>query len=134
MSITLYHNPVSTCSQKVRLVLAEKGLDYESHVIEWTKMEHLSDWYLKINPNGVVPAIVHDSNPVIDSSVIAEYLDEAFPDNPRSAPVILWGGRKCGHGCAILKKCPPQLFGCRHSINYSKKRSRHFRKKLMKIC
>jgi len=82
MSITLYHNPVSTCSQKVRLVLAEKELSYESYVIEWTKMDHLSDWYLKINPNGVVPAIMHDGNPVIDSSVIAEYLDETFPENP----------------------------------------------------
>jgi len=82
MSLKLYHNPVSTCSQKVRLVLAEKELDYEEHVIDWSIQEHLSDWYLAINPNGVVPALVHDGEPVIDSSVICEYLDEAFPDTP----------------------------------------------------
>lgn len=82
MSLILYHNPISTCGQKVRLALAEKGLAYESRVIDWGKREHLSDWYLKLNPNGVVPTLVHDGDPVIDSSVVCEYLDEAFPDRP----------------------------------------------------
>ena len=82
MTLVLYHNPISTCGQKVRLALAEKGLSYESRVIDWGKREHLSDWYLKLNPNGVVPTLVHDGEPVIDSSVICEYLDEAFPDPP----------------------------------------------------
>jgi len=82
MSIKLYHNPVSTCSQKVRITLAEKGLDYDEHVIDWGTQDHLSDWYLKINPNGVVPSITHDDQPIIDSSVICEYLDEAFPQTP----------------------------------------------------
>jgi len=81
MSLKLYHNPVSTCSQKVRLVLAEKGIEYDEHVIDWSTKDHLSDWYLKINPNGVVPAMVHDGHAIIDSSVIAEYLDEIFPEN-----------------------------------------------------
>jgi len=79
LTLTLYHNPVSTCSQKVRLVLAEKGLSYESKVIVWGNNEHLTEEYLKINPNGVVPSLVHDEDPVIDSSVICEYLDEVFP-------------------------------------------------------
>jgi len=79
MTLMLYHNPVSTCSQKVRLVLAEKNLPYDSHVIVWGKNEHLTEEYLKINPNGVVPSLVHDGAPVIDSSVICEYLDEVFP-------------------------------------------------------
>jgi len=79
MTLELYHNPVSTCSQKVRLVLAEKNLPYESKVIVWGNNEHLTEEYLKINPNGVVPSLVHDDDPVIDSSVICEYLDEVFP-------------------------------------------------------
>ena len=78
----LYHHPVSTCSQKVRLALAEKALTFDQYVIDWTTMEHLEDWYLAINPNGVVPALVHDGVPIVDSSVICEYLDEAFPDAP----------------------------------------------------
>lgn len=85
MDITLYHNPASTCSQRVRLALAEKAIQYQTHVIDWSKWEHLSDWYLAINPNGVVPSLTHRGRPIIESSVICEYLDEVFP-NPRLSP------------------------------------------------
>lgn len=78
MSLTLYHHPISTCSQKVRLVLAEKGLEYKSQIVDLSKGEHLTLEYLAINPNGVVPTLVHDGNPIRDSSVICEYLDEVF--------------------------------------------------------
>lgn len=79
---TLYHQPVSTCSQKVRLALAEKNIAFQSYVIDWTVMEHLEDWYLALNPNGVVPTLVHDGVPIVDSSVICEYLDEIRPHPP----------------------------------------------------
>jgi glutathione S-transferase len=78
MSLKLYHHPVSTCSQKVRLALAEKKLSFDQHIIDWTTLEHLSDWYLAINPNGVVPTLVHNGQPIPDSSVICEYVDEVF--------------------------------------------------------
>ena len=78
-TITLYNWPTSTCSQKVRLVLAEKGLDYKNVRLNALQSEHLSDWYLKLNPNGVVPTLQHGDNVVTDSSVICEYLDEVFP-------------------------------------------------------
>jgi glutathione S-transferase len=78
MDLKLYHHPVSTCSQKVRLALAEKNLNFDQHIIDWTTLEHLSDWYLAINPNGVVPTLVHDGRSIPDSSVICEYLDESF--------------------------------------------------------
>jgi len=80
MTLALYHSPISTCSQKVRLALAEKRLDYDSRIIELGRQEHLQDWYLAINPNGVVPTLVHDGRAIIDSSVICEYLDEVFPE------------------------------------------------------
>ena len=82
--LTLHHSPISTCSQKVRLCLAEKGLAFESRIIDFGKLEHLSDEYLAINPNGVVPTLVHDGRPVIDSSVICEYIEEVWPDHPLS--------------------------------------------------
>lgn len=82
MAFKLYHQPVSTCSQKVRLALAEKNIAFEEYVIDWTVMEHLQDWYLAINPNGVVPTLVHDGVSILDSSVICEYLDEVSPDPP----------------------------------------------------
>lgn len=78
--LELYHNTISTCSQKVRLCFAEKGLDYVDRHIEFRGNGHLSPEYLRINPNGVLPSLVHDGQPVIDSSVIVEYLDEAFPE------------------------------------------------------
>src|SRR5258708_39702893 len=57
--LELYHNIISTCSQKVRLCFAEKGLTYVDRHIEFSERGHLSPEYLKLNPNGVVPTLVH---------------------------------------------------------------------------
>jgi glutathione S-transferase len=78
----LFHYGLSHSSQKVRLVLAEKGLGWTSHHIDLTKHEQASPEYLEIHPNGVVPALVHDGITMIESSDIMEYLDEEFPDPP----------------------------------------------------
>ena len=80
--LMLYNNAYSTCSQKVRLVLAEKNLAFTDQQINFAKSEHLAPNYLKLNPNGVVPTLVHDNKTIIDSSVIMEYLDEEFPTPP----------------------------------------------------
>src|SRR5262249_44660438 len=79
--------------QKVRIVLAEKGIEYESREISFASEEQLSPEYLAINPNGVVPSLVHDGEPVIDSSCIMEYLDEVVPSPPLSPPTALGRGR-----------------------------------------
>ena len=79
--LKLYHFWSSTCSRKVRLVLAEKGLDWESqHIDIVTKLENLEPGYIKLNPNGVVPTLDHDGNIIIESNIIIEYLDDAFPE------------------------------------------------------
>ncbi len=83
-NIVLYHADYSTCSQKVRIALAEKGLCFTSKKISFRKEEQLSEEYLRINPNGVVPTLLHDGEVVIDSSCILEYLDEVFRDVPLS--------------------------------------------------
>jgi glutathione S-transferase len=82
--LELYHAHISTCSQKVRLCLAEKGLAWTSHPIEFATGAHLAPAYLALNPNGVVPTLVHDGRPVIDSSVICEYLEEIAPGDGTS--------------------------------------------------
>ena len=79
--IELYHAHISTCSQKVRLCLAEKNLAWTDHPLEFSRAEHLTPAYLALNPNGVVPTLVHDGSPVIDSSVICEYLEEIAPQS-----------------------------------------------------
>ncbi len=88
--IELYHALISTCSQKVRICLAEKGLDWVDRRINLGKSEHLTPEYLALNPNGVVPTLVHDGRPITESSVICEYLDEVFPE-PRLAPTDAYG-------------------------------------------
>src|SRR6267154_1422830 len=78
----LYNAMQSTCSQKVRYTMAEKKLEFVEHRLKLFKNEQLRPEYLKLNPNGVVPTLVHDGTPIIDSSVIMEYVDELVPDNP----------------------------------------------------
>jgi glutathione S-transferase len=82
--LVLHHAWRSSASRRVRLCLEEKGLAYEGHVVDLAKMEHHSPEYLKINPNGVIPALIHDGRPLYESGTICEYLDEAFPEPPLS--------------------------------------------------
>jgi len=83
--LVLYHSGLTTCSRQVRHCLREKGLAYQSRYINLLRFEHLSPEYLRLNPNGVVPTLVHDDHVVINSACINEYIDEAFPQ-PRLAP------------------------------------------------
>ncbi len=78
----LYHGEISTCSQKARITLAEKGLAWASHRLDLRKSEQHRPDYLKLNPNGVVPTLIVDGVPIIESSVIIQYLDELVPDPP----------------------------------------------------
>lgn len=78
----LYHYGFSTCSQKVRLVLAEKDLDFTSHEIDIIGGRQHDPEYVRLNPNRVVPTLVHDGAPLLESTLINEYLDEAFPAVP----------------------------------------------------
>ena len=78
--LELYNFPPSTCSLKVRICLAEKGLEWVDHRLDSRDGDHLKPEYLKLTPNGVVPTLIHDGNVIIDSSVICEYLDEVFPE------------------------------------------------------
>ena len=80
--LELYHAGLTTCSKKSRLALKEKGLPYKSHYMRLDKFEHHTPDYLKINPNGIVPTLVHDGSVVLESGVINEYVDEVFPEVP----------------------------------------------------
>lgn len=81
-TIELHHNALSTCSQKVRLVLAEKALGFESHDVDLVGgSQHDAD-YVKLNPKHVVPTLIHDGNVLCESTLINEYLEDAFPAVP----------------------------------------------------
>lgn len=78
MTIKLYHANISTCSQKVRLALAEKGVEFESVVMNLRAGDQYDPDYRKLNPNAVVPTLVNGDDVIIESTVINEYIDDAF--------------------------------------------------------
>lgn len=81
----LYHYSESLCSQKARLGLAEKGVDYKSHHIVICdvaeKCQNLKPDYLRVNPKGIVPTLVHKGTPVYDAHRIVKYVDEQCYDS-----------------------------------------------------
>lgn len=78
--IELWHEWNSVHSFKVRVVLHEKRVEWADRTVELLRFEHLNPSYLRLNPNGVVPTLVHDGDAVLESSVICQYVDEVFPD------------------------------------------------------
>jgi glutathione S-transferase len=80
--LVLYHNEMSSSSQKVRLLLAEKGLDWESRPVNLRTGEQQEEWYRKLNPRAVVPTLLDGDQALQESTVINEYLEEKFPEPP----------------------------------------------------
>jgi len=90
--LELYHNDMSVCAQKVRIVLAEKGLNWRDHHLNLFKGEARTTKYKKLNPKGVVPTLITEKGEVIiESTIITEYLDDIFPNPPLkpAAPFLI---------------------------------------------
>jgi glutathione S-transferase len=79
--IELFHSVNSVCAQKVRIALAEKGLEYRDRLMT-LRGDQFDPEYMKLNPNAVVPTLIHDGRTIIESSVILYYLDDVFPAPP----------------------------------------------------
>jgi glutathione S-transferase len=78
--IHLWHAGFSSCSQRVRLALAELGVDFESHLVNLAAGENATEEYQQIHPDGLVPALVHDGVAVTESVDIIAYLDAQLGD------------------------------------------------------
>lgn len=78
--LELYHFEPGANSLKAMLCLKEKGLDFVSHYVNLHEFEQHDPAYVKVNPNGQVPALVHDGAVITESTVINEYLDDVFPE------------------------------------------------------
>jgi glutathione S-transferase len=76
--LKLYHGNTSVCSQKVRVALAEIGLSYESVLLDLPKGDQFAPEYMRLNPSAVVPTLVTDDLVLVESSLIAEYLDKTY--------------------------------------------------------
>ena len=80
--IELYHAWNSTCSQKVRLCLAEKHLAWTGHVLNLRQFDQVSPAFLAINPAAMVPVLIDGGVKVTESRIINEYLEDAYPAVP----------------------------------------------------
>lgn len=123
--LKLYQGRTSVCAIKVRLVLAEKGLDWEPVNLNLRAGEQHRPEYLKLNPNGVVPTLIHDDFVLIESSVIMQYLDEVYLE-PRLQPgdakdralMRLW-----------MKRVDEYLHPANATLTYAMVHAREMRKK-----
>jgi glutathione S-transferase len=81
--LTLYGYRHSPHTQRIRILLAEKGLRYESVEVDMAHMAHKAPDYLALNPNGELPVLRHGERLLYDSQLIAEYLDRSFSGEGR---------------------------------------------------
>lgn len=86
MTLKYYHAEPAANSLKSMIPLKEKGLEFESVYVDLHKFEQHSDWFVKLNPEGQVPVLDHDGVLITQTSVINEYLEDAFPDAPPLRP------------------------------------------------
>jgi glutathione S-transferase len=84
--LKLYHAEPIANSLKSLIPLKEKGLEFESVYVDLHKFEQHSPWCVAINPEGQVPVLDHDGVIVTHTTVISEYLEDAFPDAPPLRP------------------------------------------------
>jgi len=77
--IKLYDHPDCPFAQKVRVVLAEKELEYEKVFVDLRAGEQRAPEFLKLNPYGKVPVLIDDDLVVYDSTIINEYLEDEYP-------------------------------------------------------
>jgi len=86
--LTLYHYDRSTAAQRVRLLIEEKGLNWNSVIVDTARgdVEELPENFYDLNPKGLVPAIENNGRGICESIVLLEYLEDAFP-TPSFRPV-----------------------------------------------
>ena len=83
--LKLYDYPDCPFCQKVRVVLAEKDLEFEKVLVDLRKQEQKAPEFLRLNPYGKVPVLVDEDEVIYDSTIINEYLEEEYP-LPRLMP------------------------------------------------
>jgi len=80
--LELYHHGSSACAAKVRFALAEKQLQWTGHYVDILAGEQFKAEFLAVNPKAAVPVLIDDGEIIPESTVICEYVEEAFPAHP----------------------------------------------------
>ncbi len=86
MALKYYHAEPLANSLKSMVPLFEKGLPFESIYVDLHKFEQHEPWFVAINPEGQVPVLDHNGIIITHTTVINEYLEDAFPDTPPLRP------------------------------------------------
>ncbi len=92
--LTVYEHKESVCCHKVAITLAEKRIEAKIVNVSLERQEQRQPWYLAINPLGMVPALVHDGRVIVHSTIMTEYLDDAFPQTPLMPADPYWRARR----------------------------------------
>ncbi|MDB5419111.1 MAG: Glutathione S-transferase domain [Phenylobacterium sp.] len=87
MTITLYEHPLSPYAQKVKILMREKGLAFEAVLPQGMGAGGARGAFIEANPRAEVPALVDGEVRVFDSTVILEYLEDAYPE-PAMRPAL----------------------------------------------
>lgn len=122
--LRLYHSSTSVCAIKARLTLEEKGLAWDGELLDLQRGDQHRPEYVKLNPNAVVPTLVHDGRVVIESTLILEYLDEAFP-RAGLMPADPWLRAQAR---LFMKKIDDYLHASTSTVTFAAAFRRHFQK------
>ena len=76
----IFHGRTSSCSQKLRIYLNLKGIEWQGHELNLAESETYSEWFLGLNPRGLVPVLVLDGAVHIESNDIITFLEQQYPD------------------------------------------------------
>ncbi len=94
IDLTVYEHRESVCCHKVAITLAEKRIEAKIVNVSLERQEQRQPWYLAINPLGMVPALVHDGRTIVHSTIMTEYLDDAFAEPPLMPADPYWRARR----------------------------------------
>jgi glutathione S-transferase len=84
--LDLYYFPASRCSKKVKMALIEKNIPHKTHLVNLFSYDQMKPEFLRLNPKGLVPVLVHEEKVVVESDHIVDYLDKSFESSTTLVP------------------------------------------------
>eukprot|EP00124_Ichthyophonus_hoferi_P004042 Ihof_evm1s402 gene=Ihof_evmTU1s402 len=109
-AILLFHFPPSVASKMIRLVLEEKGLEWEGRAINSLVGEENEPWYVEdLNEECAEPSLVHNNMAITDPSYICRYLDAHFPETPLSPAIGHDNKEEVDKWFELFKTFPPEV-------------------------